>query len=142
MGIQRKVVLLADREAETGALKKLVARHAVVEHAGDIPELLGALEDGRCEAIFCEWSFHRGTWRDVLKAVHNRYPDLPVIVSHHTADEKDWVDVLRASALDLLAPPFNERLVLSVLEHAAWSREPLPAHAKFRTAVVGRGASA
>ena len=48
----------------------------------------------------------------------------------------------KAGVFDLLAPPFNERLVLSVLEHAVFRGKRRERHEKFRTAAVVRGVSA
>ena len=129
MDRQSKIILLGCCEAETGKLRDLLARHAIVKCARDLPELLIILKTGDCDALFCDSSFPVGTWREALEAIQKRDQDLPMIVVDHAGEEKEWIDVLSAGAFDLLAPPYNEPLVLAVLEHAIVSCEARKAHA-------------
>ena len=124
MSDRGKVVLLdKDREAqENGILRELLAKHASVWFARDLSEALDLLEDDHFDALFCNWSYEGGTWRDALATVQKRFPYLPTIVVHHSGEESEWVEVLNAGGADLLAAPYNEALVQSVLDHAAKSR--------------------
>ena len=119
----RKVVLLGNGGGEMAALQGVLAHHTVFTRVRDIPQALSILAAGDYDALFCGWVLHSDTWREALKEVHKRHPDLPVIVVYHAAEEKDWVDVLNAGAFDLLAPPYDEAMVLAVLEDAILSRE-------------------
>ena len=125
MDKQRKVVLLGNHEAESRTLKDLLSKHVTVTCAQSIPELLSILKGSGHDALFCDWSFNKSSWREALKEVRRRHPELPMIVVHHSANEQEWVDVLDAGAFDLLGPPYNERLLLALLEHVLMSREAL-----------------
>ena len=125
VGKDRKVIWLGNDEAESRALQNLLSKHVIVTCARNIPELLSILKGSSYDALFCDWSFNKSSWREALKEVHRRQPDLPMIVMHHSADEQEWVDVLEAGAVDLLGPPYNERLLLELLEHVFTSREAL-----------------
>jgi len=117
------VLWLGNDEAVSGALRELLAKHVIVKSVRDIPGALSVLEDGDYIALFCAWTSHFGTWREAVREVLKRFPELPIIVVYHAADEKAWVDVLNAGAFDLLAPPYSERMVLALLEQAVLSRE-------------------
>ncbi len=123
----KKVILFGGAEADTGALLELLAKNATTICVPDLPELLRELASDDYDALFCDWSVDTGSrttnWREVLKEVHQRYPEMPVIVVYHGANERDWADVLQAGAFDLMAPPYNEHEVLRVLKDAALSRE-------------------
>ena len=118
--------MLGKDEPESRTLQDLLSKHATVTCAQSIRELLSILEGSGYDALFCDWSFNKSSWREALKEVHKRHPELPMIVVHHTADEQEWVDVLDAGAFDLLGPPYNERLLLALLEHVVTSREAMP----------------
>jgi len=118
---------LGNDEAESRRLQDLLSKHVTVRCAQSIPELLSILKGSGYDALFCDWSFNNSSWREALKEVHRLHPELPMIVVHHSADEQEWVDVLDAGAVDLLGPPYNERLLLALLEHVFTSREALHA---------------
>ena len=120
-----KIVLLGNDEAEGRTLQNMLSKHVTVTCARSIPELLNILKGSTYGALFCDWSFNKSSWREALKEVHWSHPELPMIVVHHTADEQEWVDVLDAGAFDLLGPPYNERLLLALLEQVSMSREAL-----------------
>ena len=125
MDRQRKVIWLGNHEAESRTLQNILAKHISVTRAQSIFELLNILKASRYDALFCDWSFNKSSWREALKEVHRRQPELPMIVVHHSADEHEWVDVLDAGAFDLLGPPYNERLLLALLNQVLTSREAL-----------------
>jgi DNA-binding response OmpR family regulator len=125
MAEPRKVVLLEGGETECRRIHNLLSKHVMVTCAKDIPELLSILQDNGYDALFCDWSFDKSSWREALEEVRRRYRELPIIVVHHSADEQEWVDVLDAGAFDLLGPPYSERLLLAILDHVFVSREAL-----------------
>jgi len=103
---ERRVVWLGNNEAESRALQNLLSKHVTVTCAQNIPELLSILKSSGYDALFCAWSFNKSSWREALKEVNRRHPEVPMIVVHHSADEQEWVDVLDAGAVDLLGPPY------------------------------------
>jgi len=119
----RRVVLLGNGGGEMSVLQGVLAQHTDFARARDISQALRILAAGDYDALFCGWVLPSDTWREALQEVHKRYPNLPVIVVYHAAEEKDWIDVLNAGAFDLLAPPYDETAVLAVLEEAVLLRE-------------------
>lgn len=117
------VLLLCSDETRVPALREILTTHAVLTPARDLPELKILLESSCYDALFCAWSFHRGSWNDALLEVRRIHPDLPVIIFSSTAGEQEWARVLEAGGFDLLAPPYQERAVLSALEQATASYE-------------------
>ena len=117
------VVLLSTDKSETAVLQQILREHVMLTAAGNLRELRFHLENNDYDALFCAWSFHSGTWHDALEEVRKWHPDLPVIILSRIAEEKEWVQVLEAGAFDLLVPPYQERMVLAVLEQASASRE-------------------
>ncbi len=120
---RRKILLLAGSDPGTDLLREILVEHADVSGASDIPEMLSLLADDACDVLFCDWRFAMGTWRDVVEGIQNYYPELPVIVVCRTAGEREWREVLDEGAFDLLTEPYNERVVLALLEHALATRD-------------------
>ncbi len=119
----RKVLLLCGSDPGTALLKEILARHAEVASASDIPSMRSQLAEDGCDLLICDWRFSMGTWRDALEGVRHAHPDLPVLVVCRSAGEREWREVLEAGAFDLLTEPYSERAVLSVVEHAFASRD-------------------
>ncbi len=118
-----KVLLLNSDEAESSILRDLLSKHVIVTWARNVPETLGLLDGSSYDALFCNWCFHMGTWHDALKEVQKRYPELPTVIVCRTGEEREWVEVLEAGAVDLLSAPYRECTILAVLEHALASRD-------------------
>ncbi len=119
----RKVLLLAGSDPGTVLLKEILAKHAELSSASDIPEMLSLLAQDGCDVLFCDWRFPMGSWRDAVEAIQNWNPELPVIVICRTGKEREWREVIEAGAFDLVTEFYPERAVLSVLEHALASRD-------------------
>lgn len=117
-----KVLLLCSDEAETSVLQGILSEHVILTCARNLTEMQGLLKGGGYDALFCDWAFHMGTWKDVLEEVQQRHPNLPVIILPRTAGEQEWAEVLKAEAFDLLVPPCRERADLGVVEQAGASR--------------------
>lgn len=120
------VLLLSTDKTEVAVLQQILREHVILTPASNLPEVTFLLESNGYDALFCAWSFHSGTWHDALEKVRKCQPDLPVIILARIAEEKEWVQVLEAGAFDLLVSPYQERVVLAVLEQASASREARP----------------
>ena len=118
-----KVLLLICDEAEKGILQEILSPYAEMTSVCDTREMEEVLNASSYDVLFCAWSLCSGGWNEALEEVRQRHPYLPVIILSRTADERRWLQVLEAGAFDLLAPPYYERAVLSVLEHAVASHD-------------------
>ena len=121
------ILLIGDDPAKMAWLREILGRAARVAQAEDIPQALHRLAQDDYEAVFTDWRFHCGTWREALQQVGGLYPDLPVIVISPVEGleqgMREWVDVVEAGAFDLLLSPRSESAALSLLEHAVASGE-------------------
>ena len=113
-----RVLLISSNEVEASALEGILREEASLQSVRNISELQAALAKGGYDAVFCGWSFQRGTWLDALKEAQQRRPNLPVIIFSRTGGEREWLEVIEAGAFDLLTAPYVKRHVLPVLEHA------------------------
>lgn len=112
--------------AETIVFERILGEHMVLERVQDLTELQAVLGNGNhCDAVLCGRSFRKGDWKDALRYVLQRSPDLPVIIFRRIGTEKEWVEVLGAGAFDLLAAPGVQDPILPVLEHAVASYEAI-----------------
>ena len=122
-----RVLLVGDDEARMTHLRDALGRCAHVTQAEDIPQALSLLSQRGFEAVFCDWRFHCGTWREALERIGALYPDLPVVVvsQTHGIEEgiDEWAQVVAAGAFDLLLSARSESAALSLLEHALASGE-------------------
>jgi two-component system, NarL family, nitrate/nitrite response regulator NarL len=120
-----RVLLLSTDETETALLQDLLNEHAILTPAGNLTELAALLKSNSYDALFCAWSFQRGTWEEAVRSLQESHPGLPVIVLSSSPENREWAEVLEAGAFDLLVPPYEEQTVLAVLEQASASREVL-----------------
>lgn len=131
MGTHRNILLLVSEDKETAVVRELLQEHGIVTCAGNLPELRTLLRKNSYDALFCAWSFHTGTWSEVLEIVREESPEVPTIVLSRVGTEREWTAALEAGAFDLLIPPFRKHSLLAVLEQASASRE---ARAGWRSA--------
>ncbi len=119
-------------------LEKALGLHAELTWAASFQDLIDKLEHDNYDAVFCARTFLIANWREVVNAVRDVNPNLPVIILSHTANEVEWAEALQAGAFDLLAPPYYERSLFSVVEHAAASYEARLVHNGFQAAAMLR----
>ena len=121
------VLLIGDDDARMAKWRETLGRAARLAQAEDLPQALQMLARSGYEAVFVDWRFHCGTWREALRLVGAIYPDLPLIViSRSDGIEQgieEWIEVLEAGAFDLLLSIHNEFATLSLLEQAVASSE-------------------
>lgn len=120
-----RVLLLSTDDTETTLLQDLLQEHAIVTAAGSLTELDAPLRSNRYDALFCAWSFQRGTWKEAVANIQESHPSLPVIVLSSSPQNREWAEVLEAGAFDLLVPPYEKKAVLAALEQAVESRDAL-----------------
>ncbi len=118
-----KILLLSSNEADTVRLEDTLGKHAILVTARNLEHVWDRLEDSHYDALLCGWTFENGTWKEALKEVRQRSPELPIIVLSPRVREQEWLEVVEAGAFDLLAAPYGEYSILSMAEHAVASRE-------------------
>jgi DNA-binding NtrC family response regulator len=116
-----RVLLLTCDQSERMALERILNPYADLVSVCSQEEMESALETAEFDAVLSARLLCTSGWSDVVEAVGRRCPDVPVIVLSRTAGEQEWVEVLDAGAFDLLGPPYYDRTVLPVLEHAVVS---------------------
>ena len=119
------VLVIGDAGERTAQLRAIFSRSARVMQAEDLPQALELLAQQDYEAVFVDWRYHCGTWRDALQRLEALYPELPVIVISQTSGIEEgiqeWAEVVGAGAFDLLLSVYNEPAAWSLLEHAVAS---------------------
>ena len=118
-----KVLLLAGDEREAMNLQQLLSPYVSLTCSPTLAALGPLLKNGAYDALFCTESPRAETWNEVIREVHKHHPDLPVIILSRTGDDREWREVLEAGAFDLLAPPYQGRTLVAVLEQAVASRQ-------------------
>ena len=61
------ILLLTNDEQQARSLDELLREHLLLTQAKSLPDLQELLRIRQFDALFCDWSFHGGTWKDVLK---------------------------------------------------------------------------
>ena len=133
---QPKVLLIRSAKTDSKVLEGVLREHVRLDTIASLRELEVALANGRYDAVFCGWSFHKGARDATLKTMLQSSPDSPVVVFCGTGGEQEWIEVLEAGGFDLLVPPYQTSTVLPVLEHAMVSNEARRFHRNMRHPVA------
>ena len=86
-----------------------------VSEAADGPDALMALRDQPPDLVLCDLRMPSMDGLDVMRELHDGYPELPVIAVSGTGVLNDAVEALRAGAWDFVVKPIQS---MAVLEHA------------------------
>jgi DNA-binding NtrC family response regulator len=116
-------VLLLDGNPDGAQLEEILKRCAAITRVGSMPEALALAKRGVYDALFCSWELAAGTWRNVLERVRKERLEIPVIVFCHCGGEQEWNEVLKAGGFDLVAPPYDDAALDTLLRHARACRE-------------------
>jgi DNA-binding NtrC family response regulator len=125
---QPNILLIGDDPARMARLRAILSRTARVVQAEDLQQALKRLalkNSEEFEAVFTDWRFHCGTWRDALNQIGNLHPDLPIVVVYNSEElargSRDWREVISAGAFDLLPSSCGDLELLSLAEQAVAS---------------------
>src|SRR6266516_1835163 len=101
-----------------------------VAEAGSGPEALDELARQRPDLVLLDLMLPGPSGFDVCRAVHQRDPNLPVIILTARGDEVDKVVGLELGADDYITKPFSPRELIAriraVLRRATRTAEPAP----------------
>ncbi len=108
-----------------------------VDVAGDGEEGFGRFEPARHGVVVTDLKMPKVDGMGVLRRVHERAPDVPVIVITAFGNLEVGVDAMRAGAYDVLAKPFDRDQLELVVGRAAERARLLADNRRLRRAVAG-----
>lgn len=120
-------VLILAREnhdrAEIEQLQSLLLPHVAVTCIRDGMEMDRFLERGAYDALFYLRPDGLAGWKEPLRKIRSRHPDLPVILLSKNEMLGEFSEALRAGAFDFLVPPYASHNLLAAVAHAVASTE-------------------
>ena len=117
-----KLLLLGNDDARNEALIRLLMNYTNITCVQHSDELFRLLATGNYDAVLCEWRIENGNWHDIVNRLEERFPGLPTVVVSHSGDERKWVEVLAGGGFDLMAPPYTEQQIVTLLNRLLWSQ--------------------
>lgn len=114
-------VFLVGSSEDLTPLEEVLTRNAAVTKAKTTHEAIEQLGKSDCDVLFCLNEMADGSWRDLLREIQKQRLRVPVVVADRTGNMEEWIEVLEAGGFDLLAPPYGDKQILAVLEHASES---------------------
>ena len=97
-----------------------------IAQARSCREALARLSRRHMQLVICESNLPDGTWRDMLHRIHVLAPPPVFIVTSRLADDYLWAEVLNLGGYNVLAKPFRESEVKSMIS-SVWMRKHGPA---------------
>ena len=135
-----KQVLVADDEENLRRVLAAQLQHDgyEVHSVGDGSAVLRALDEHHIDVLITDLRMPKLDGMQVLKAVSERFPHLPVIMitAHGTVDTA--VEALKLGAFDYVTKPFDQTEFRNVVQKAARTRELAQMHARPSTDERGR----
>ena len=120
---QRNVLLVMDRESETGEIQEFLRNHTALTCVQTLGELRMHLGRGQYDAVLCGRAFRSGSWKEILKAAEEEAPGVPTIVLSKDSSGREWREAVGAGAFDLITLPVPQQTLLGILEQAAASQQ-------------------
>ena len=142
----RRVLVVDDEKNIRLALAETLGAAALVDEAADGREAIEKLSAGTYDLVLCDLKMPRADGMDVLRAVADVCPDVPVVMITAHGDVETAVEAMQAGAAGFLQKPFTPDQVRAVaarhLDREAQGREAAAsydAHLRHaREAVGGR----
>jgi len=135
-----KQVLVADDEENLRRVLKAQLQHDgyEVHSVGDGAAVLDAMGEHHIDVLITDLRMPKLDGMQVLKAVSDRYPHVPVIMitAHGTVDTA--VEALKLGAFDYVTKPFDRAELRRVVSKAAKTRELSQAHVSGDPSERGR----
>ena len=135
-----KQVLVADDEENLRRVLKAQLQHDgyEVHSVGDGAAVLQAMSEHHIDVLITDLRMPKLDGMQVLKAVSDRYPHVPVIMitAHGTVDTA--VEALKLGAFDYVTKPFDRAELRHVVSKAAKTRELSQAHVSGDPSERGR----
>lgn len=77
---------------------------------------LNAIDRSAADLVFC--TAEEGAYEPLLAAVRERRREVPVVVVSRLPEVEIWLDAMDAGACDYCTPPFEPRLLRSIVDNA------------------------
>jgi len=120
----RKVLIVDDDVSVTNYLMVFLMQHEVFEPVvlNDSREVPGVLETSSFDTIILDMDMPNLSGLDILKIIHERKIDTPVLVLSGVNDVDLAVKALKFGAFDYLTKPVDDEYLLKVIERAIQHR--------------------
>jgi DNA-binding NtrC family response regulator len=109
-----------------------------VRDAADGAAALAALEHEEVDLVLTDLRMPRMTGHELLLAVRERWPQLPVVLMTAYGDIRDAVEAMRVGAFDYLTKPVDIDEVAAVLDKALHLHDVLRENVRLRRELEGR----
>lgn len=100
-----KVLLVEDDTLHSHIIEGMLATRSsgfVLEIAESLSAGISALSENKFDLVLLDLGLEDSQGLDSFHSIHDRFPDLPIIILTSTSDEKIAADALRAGAVDYL----------------------------------------
>jgi two-component system response regulator AtoC len=116
----------ATRAEELRAL--LAAEHIDSHRVGTLADALTAVDAEACDLVIGELELPGAGGPDFVRALCERYPEIPLVLTTSEASAEQGLESLRAGALDLIFRPVRREQLLFVLQKAMAAAERRTEH--------------
>ncbi len=118
------VVGLAEKSAaELSFTLKQLGHTVMSEPFLSVALCLDAIDRYAADLVFC--AADPAAYEEVLSSLRRSGREVPVVVVSNLPEVEKWLDALDAGAFDYCAPPFELRLLRSLVDNALTYRRPL-----------------
>jgi len=120
----RKILIVDDDVAVTNYLMVFLMQHEVFEPVvlNDSRDVLGLLEEQSFDTIILDMDMPNLSGLDILKIIHERKIETPVLVLSGVNDVDLAVKALKFGAFDYLTKPVDDEYLLKVIDRAIQHR--------------------
>jgi two-component system, NtrC family, response regulator AtoC len=120
MSAVAKILILDANAGAARELAELLASERIESHrVATLAEALAAVDGHACDVVISDLTAAgTTTGPELVRALCQRYPEVPVILVTAEASVEQAIDALRAGALDLLYRPLNRDQIVFVIHKA------------------------
>jgi len=117
-----RILLIDDEPAQITSIKSFLKRRKyIVQSANSGEDGMSIVQNGGVDLVFTDFRMPGMSGLDVIKAVKDYNPEIPVVIMTAFSDTEDAVQVMKEGAFDYLSKPVNldelEALVTKAKEH-------------------------
>jgi two-component system response regulator AtoC len=114
-----KVLIVDADAARAEELRALLAAEHIDSHrVSTLAEALDAVDGQACDVVISELALPGAGGPELVRAVCERYPEIPVVLTTSEGSAEQGLESLRAGALDLVFRPLRREQLIFVLQKA------------------------